>query len=180
MMDIANRIQGGLECRRGGDAVGGEKHELDGWGAAVNRAATIQTRRSARGKTNDILLKKRDTIAKGTRAQDMMYALGKREQAQNEFFRKGGAGIQPSPQPWPSYGAFKLPNPFTFQHSLTTPFFFPPPFSSAAVPTTQSAHDPYQQYPPYNPYQHSPNTYLPSQLLNTAGGVPAQPFIPRG
>jgi hypothetical protein len=32
MMDVANRIQGGLECRRGGDVVAGEKHELDAWG----------------------------------------------------------------------------------------------------------------------------------------------------
>jgi hypothetical protein len=111
-MDGANRWLGAMEARNGGDAVAGLAHDIDGYAALVHGAATIQSRRSAREKNYDVLLRRRENIMRGQGVTDMMYALGKREQAQSEFFGEGGPADASNRAP----GPIRIP-----QHPTSSP-----------------------------------------------------------
>jgi hypothetical protein len=121
-----------------------------------------------------VLLKKRESITAGAGVRDMMYSLGKREQAQEDFFRKGGAGRQSGPPSNTYYGAPPPQPAYNQQLPLQFTPTFSPPFSN-----TQFSQDPYQNG--YQPFAQQPTTAVtPSPFLNAVGGVPAQPFAPRG
>jgi hypothetical protein len=174
MQDGVNRLLGCFDCRRGGDEVAGESHTMDAVLTLMNGAATIKTRRTARKENNDVLLRRRESIAAGAGVRDMKYSLGKREQAQEDFFRKGGAGRQSGPQSGTYYGAFAPQSAYTQQLPLhSTPTF------SQSFPANQFGQDLNQQYL-QTPFQQSTTTISPSPFLNSFGGFPAQPFAPRG
>jgi hypothetical protein len=111
-MACANRWLGAMEARNAGDAVAGLAYDIDGYPTLVHRAAIIQSRRSAREKNYDVLLRRRENIMRGQGVTDMMHALGKREQAQSEFFRRGGLADASN----------RAPNPMlTLEHSTPSP-----------------------------------------------------------
>jgi hypothetical protein len=58
MMYCVNRVYGVMAARNGGDVTAGLAHDTDAWGALVRSASTIQSRRRAREKNYDVLLRR--------------------------------------------------------------------------------------------------------------------------
>jgi hypothetical protein len=97
-MDNANRDQAAFDAYAAGDSEAGAAHLLDAMVVSVDKAADLETRRRAAETNNDVLLRKKRALAQGApssgSATDLMYALGKKEQALNNFFRTTGSSRQ--------------------------------------------------------------------------------------
>jgi hypothetical protein len=93
-MDTANRCEVVFDAFAAGDSEAGAAHLLDAMVVSIDKAADPETRRRAAETNNDVLLRRRHALAQGAPSSssgtELMYALGKKEQALNNFFRTTG------------------------------------------------------------------------------------------
>jgi hypothetical protein len=97
-MDISNRLAGAIDALAVSDGEAGLAHIFDAFFVLVHWAAEMDTVRRASETNNDVLLRRRRLISAGAPTSgpntELMYALGKKEQAQNNFFRTTGSNGQ--------------------------------------------------------------------------------------
>jgi hypothetical protein len=174
-MDQSNRIAGGLDALGAGDIEGGLAHFYDAYHVSTHTAADIEARRKAEDRKSDVLLRKRAALSQSGGVDGLMYALGKSELAQREFFRKGEGWRWYNPALQHQYHQwYNAPNPFT-NPTYTTQF----PYSGQYTNTFTTSSDYSQQYNQYN-NDPSSSAYIPQGGAGYAGSVQTQPEFFRG
>jgi hypothetical protein len=106
LIDTANRMSGSMDAIEYGDVESGLSHLKDAYLVVINAVADLEAVRKATETGNDVLVRKRRSMQDGIPTMgsttEMMYVLGKRDQAQSSFFLRGtGArqGQSPLSQP---------------------------------------------------------------------------------
>jgi hypothetical protein len=145
-MNNANRASGAIDAFGAGDADAGLAHLFDVYHVNAHMAAEMEARRKAEDKKTDVLLKKRAAISQAAGVDGVMYALGKSEQAQREFLRKGEAwrnfrpGLQQQYQQW-----YSAPNPLAGS-TPSQQYQYPSQGTNTFTPTSDYSQQQQQQY----------------------------------
>jgi hypothetical protein len=98
LMDTCNRLSGSMDALDFGDAEVALSHMKDAYMVALNTLADMEAKRKATETNNDVLVRRRKAISEGIPSTgstaEVMYQLGKRENAYNTLFHKGVGGRQ--------------------------------------------------------------------------------------
>jgi hypothetical protein len=169
MMDSANRIWGGLENLHHNDLDQGGRHFYDAGYVLMHWASEIEARRRAAGRNNDIMLRRRYELTRAismSSVEDQMYMMAKRDQARNDFFRKGGSGT--GTMPGPHYASGTLPAAAWGSYPTQAQPSSQYPDHSTIIPYTSTS----TTYPSTLETTALPNPYPLQPVLQTAGEVP--------
>jgi hypothetical protein len=181
-MDSYNRVLGGLDGMWQGGLDIAAQHFLDALFVLMHYRTEVEARRRAEERHTDILLRKRKEMSRAVGSssiEEQMFALGKKEQIKNEFFRKAGSGGAQLPGP-------QLIAPQIFGAAASAPVLpqipvtYPPTLSSLPAPSTTQP--PLLLQPQQQQTQvfldPNTNTYTSLPILPTTGVLPQPLWYP--